>query len=213
MTEIVYVFANPAMSDYIKIGRTTRDNLEQRLNALSNHSGVPAPFVCLYAAEVADAQRVEDAVHRAFGVDRPNPRREFFTTPPDRIITLLEAFAVEDASNSVQNMLDEISFAEDKSAQSRVSSISERRSRLKFSEVGIQPGAELVFVRDPAKKCRVIDDKKVEYEGEPLALSALATKLLYGYASPVRVQGALYFKYGDELLRDLRDRLESEGET
>ena len=71
------------MSGYIKIGKTLQDDVKQRLKALSNPSGVPAPFECRYAAEVADAKKVEKASHDAFTVDRPNKRREFFTTAPD----------------------------------------------------------------------------------------------------------------------------------
>ena len=108
MSEIVYVFSNPAMPDYVKIGKTSRDDVKQRLKGLSDSSGVPAPFECLYAAEVADATKVEKALHAAFDVDRPNPRREFFTTSPERIITLLKAFAVTDVTPSTQKILDEI---------------------------------------------------------------------------------------------------------
>jgi len=82
-----------------------------------------------------------------------------------------------------------------------------RRSRLKFSEIGIQPGAELVFKDDPTQTCKVIDDRKVEYEGESLTLSALATRLSRSH-SPGGLQGALYFTYEDELLIKRRDRLE-----
>ena len=207
MSEIVYVFANPAMPDYIKVGRTNRTDVEQRLKELSNFSGVPAPFVCLYAAEVADAQKVEDALHAAFDCDRPNKRREFFTTASDRIITLLEAFAISpDESASVQEEFDKITDAEDKSAQNRIAERNERRSRLKFSEIGIPPGAELVFKNDPTKTCRVVDDRQVEYEGETCTLSRLATTL--SQARTI-VQGALYFTYEDELLTDRRDRMEA----
>jgi hypothetical protein len=211
MSEIVYVFANPAMPDYIKVGRTNRDDVERRLKELSNHSGVPAPFVCLYAAEVADAEKVEDALHVAFDVDRPNKKREFFTTAPDRIIALLEAFAVSpDESASVQEEFDKITDSEDKSAQTRIAEINERRSRLKFSEINIPLGAELVFVKDETKRCRVVDDRRVEYEGETITLSRLAMTLSH---SPTLVHGGRFFTYEGERLTDRRDRLEGQDET
>ena len=211
MSEIVYVFGNPAMPDYIKVGRTNRADVERRLKELSNHTGVPAPFECLYAAKVADAQVVEDALHDAFACDRPNPKREFFTTAPDRIIRLLKAFAISsDESETIQAEFDKDTDAEDKSARNRIAEISERRSRLKFSKLGILPGAELVFKRDDTKRCEVVDDRKVKYEGEVLTLSRLATTLLH---SPTIVQGALYFTYEGELLTDLRDRLENDEEA
>ena len=118
MTEIVYVFTNPAMPGYVKIGKTSKANVEERLKELSNPTGIPVPFECLYAAEVADATKVETAIHMAFDCDRPNKKREFFTTDPERIITLLEAFAISDATPSTRKLLDEITSPEDKKAQS-----------------------------------------------------------------------------------------------
>jgi hypothetical protein len=65
MPEIVYLLTNPTMPDLVKIGRTT--DLESRLRQLSTHSGVPVPFECFYACEVADSVKVEKALHDAFG--------------------------------------------------------------------------------------------------------------------------------------------------
>ena len=41
-------------------------------------TGVPLPFECVYAVRVPNCERVETALHTAFGPDRINPRREFF---------------------------------------------------------------------------------------------------------------------------------------
>ena len=62
MPEIVYVFTNPAMLDYIKIGMTKRAELEIRLKELSRHAGVPEPFELMYAVEVDEAKEVENAL-------------------------------------------------------------------------------------------------------------------------------------------------------
>ena len=115
-TGIVYVFTNPAMPGYVKIGKTSRNNVEQRLKELSNPAGVPVAFQCPYAAEVEDETKVEEAIHKAFAVDRPNKKREFFTTDPQRIIDLLTAFAISDATPETQKMLDKITTPEDKEA-------------------------------------------------------------------------------------------------
>ena len=63
---IVYVLENAAMPGIVKIGRTSRDTIEERLGELYS-TGVPVPFDCVYAAKVADAERVEKALQDAFG--------------------------------------------------------------------------------------------------------------------------------------------------
>ena len=78
----------------------------------------------------------------------------------------------------------------------------------------------LAFKNDPTKTCRVVDDRKVEYNGEITSLSALALMLLRedGKNPACAVNGNLYFTYadeqhGNETLTDRRDRLEGERET
>jgi len=217
MIEVVYVLSNPAMPDHIKIGRTTRSNLEKRIKDLSRPTGVPEAFVLLMAVEVADAGKVEKAFLKAFAGDRKNPKREFLKMTPEPILTLLEAFATsEDLSESVRaKVLGETASPEEKLAQEAfVAEIRVRRSNLRFDEIGVPKGVELVYQPDPSKKCKVVGDKnEVEYEGEILILSALATKFMLGYTKPVQVQGASFFTYEDELLTDRRDRLEREEEA
>ena len=211
MTEIVYVFTNPAMPDYVKIGKTSRDKVEERLKGLYDSSGVPAPFVCLYAAEVADATKVEKALHKAFAVDRPNKRREFFTTSPDRIVTLLKAHEINDVTPSTQKVLDKITSPEDKSAQARVASLYPLRApNWKFSEIGIEPRSVLVFVPDPTKKCRVVDGNQgVEYEKEIFSsLADLQKKLLNVNVQPD--SAPRYFTHNGELLADIRKKFQNE---
>jgi hypothetical protein len=202
------------MPDCIKIGKTSRDDVEQRLKELSRPTGVPVAFECPYAAEVEDATKVEEALHKAFAVDRLNPSREFFTTEPQRIIDIIKAFAISDKTPLAQEVLGKITSPEDKSAQARFGEMRERRGRFPdFSKVGILRGEELVFVKDPTKKCVVIDDRKVRYEGEEFSLHELAVKLLKASGIDREsdgVRGPLEFSYNGELLYELRMRLAGE---
>ena len=93
MTEIVYLLTNPTMPNLVKIGRT--GNLEERIKSLSTHSGVPVPFECFYACEVADGIKVERALHEAFGDHRINSKREFFRLNPDRAQVILELLSLK----------------------------------------------------------------------------------------------------------------------
>ena len=82
-----------------------------------------------------------------------------------------------------------------------------RRSRFRFSMVGIAPGETVVYANDPSKAATVVDDTHVEYEGVTTSLSALAQELL-GRRSGV--QGPLHFTYEGERLSDRRIRMEGE---
>lgn len=77
MPERIYVLVNQAMPGLIKIGRTSGDDVEARMRQLDT-TGIPLPFECFYAAEVADAARVERAIHEAFEDHRVRRNREFF---------------------------------------------------------------------------------------------------------------------------------------
>ena len=75
---IVYVLTNPVMPGLVKIGMTTRDNLDTRMKELYG-TGVPVPFKCEYACKVksSDCAKIEKALHVAFAPDRINANREF----------------------------------------------------------------------------------------------------------------------------------------
>ena len=182
MTEIVYVFTNPAMPDYVKIGKTSKNNVRQRLKELSNPTGVPMPFECLYAAEVADATKVEEAFHDAFDCDRPNKKREFFTTDPKRIITLLKRIAITDVTPATKEMLDQITPTEDKVAQPDRIRMKELKTK-SWEEVVMKIGGKnkelkenllaIPFTKDNVNKLRSI----IENVPKPKSHTSLTVKL------------------------------------
>lgn len=56
---------------------TDRHNIQERVNELSSHSGVPAPFRIEYVAQVYHAYRIEHEVHRLLG-ESSDKSKEFF---------------------------------------------------------------------------------------------------------------------------------------
>ena len=62
---IVYVLTNPAMPGLVKIGKTSRSEVDARLGELYS-TGVPVPFDCAFAGRVEDETAVERAFHQAF---------------------------------------------------------------------------------------------------------------------------------------------------
>jgi len=96
-----------------------------------------------------------------------------------------------------------------KSASPKSADKGERQGNFSFSEIGIKPGAKLVFVYDKTIKCKVVGDRKVEYNGEHFLLTGLA-KMLLNSPSGASVQGTMYFTYEGERLTDRRKRLKNE---
>lgn len=80
-----------------------------------------------------------------------------------------------------------------------------RSPNTRFSTLGVQVGAELVFIKDRHITCVVLDDiNKVEYDGKAWAISTLAMQLL-GVSA---VNGFRHFSYEGETLWERRLRLE-----
>ena len=204
MPEIVYLLTNPTMPGLVKIGRTT--DLETRLRSLSTHSGVPVPFECFYACEVANSTKVEKALHDAFGDHRINPKREFFRLNPDRAVAILELVALSDAAPTVEIADDPVELEALHREQSR-------REQFRFSLADVPIGATLTFSRDENITAKVVDDKRIEFEGEITSTSAAAAKVLLRFGWTVtKVQGPLYWVYEGETLVERRSRLEGDGE-
>mgnify|MGYP000070587296 CR=1 FL=1 len=205
MPEIVYLLTNPTMPGLVKIGRTT--DLETRLRSLSTHSGVPVPFECFYACEVGNSAKVEKALHDAFGDHRINPKREFFRLNPDRAVAILELVALKDAAPAIE-------IAEDPVELEALHREQSRREQFRFSLADVPVGAVLTFSRDENITAKVIDDKRIEFEGEITSTSAAAARMLlerFGW-TVTKVQGPLYWVYEGETLAERRSRLEGDGE-
>mgnify|MGYP000953570363 CR=1 FL=1 len=203
MTEgIIYILINEAMPGYVKIGKTTT-SVEQRMREL-DVTGVPLPFECFYAAKVEYMDLVERKLHDAFGDHRVRPRREFFQVDPERIQSALEIAGGED----VTPRQDVVEDADDLAALNKAR---ERRGNFNFKMVEVPIGAELSFSRDHNIKCYVIDNKKVEFEGEANSLSKAARILLHreGYTWN-QVNGPIYLEYEGEALSERRLRMEGE---
>ena len=211
MSEIVYAFTNVAMPGLIKIGMTSWVNLTKRLEDLSKPSGIPAPFECLYAAEVDNAKKAEKVLHAVFYKERLNEKREFFKMDEKRVLALLELIdkSKGKVTATVQGKLDANTTPEERQA---INAEKNRRDRFTFSELKIRKGAELVYAYDARKKCKVVDDRHVEYKGKKdYTLSGLAGKFLQDEGLPTGrgVNGTLYFLYKGELLNDRRNKLET----
>jgi hypothetical protein len=169
---IIYVLSNPAMPGLVKIGKTSRDSVDARLNELYT-TGVPVPFECAFAGRVIDESKVERAFHTAFGPYRVNPSREFFQIEPEQAIALLELMITDDVTPQLQQE----ASAVDIGAEDGVRKLKARRPVQNFIEMGIPVGSELEFLGTDSR-CEVISGRRVRYHGKEYSLTALTQELL-----------------------------------
>lgn len=97
----IYVLANSAMPDLVKVGKTTRTPAE-RAAELSKVTGVPTPFIVVYEQLVDDCTAAEEFVHTMLQQKgyRESDNREFFRAPVSEVVR-----AVISMPNQISNDL------------------------------------------------------------------------------------------------------------
>ena len=104
---IVYAATNPTMPGLVKIGGTSRANVQARMDELYS-TGVPAPFTCEIARRVDHYLDVESALHTVFEPSRVPSGREFFQVTLDQVAAALNLAGGEDVTPEGED--DEIEF-------------------------------------------------------------------------------------------------------
>lgn len=87
----VYVLLNPSIQGMVKIGMTTRDP-ENRVDELSNATGVATPFILVYKEYFNDCHLAEKQLHSILEHQnyRVSNNREFFTISVHEAIKLVQ---------------------------------------------------------------------------------------------------------------------------
>ena len=169
---IVYVLKNPAFPNLVKIGITTRDQVSIRMSELYT-TGVPLPFKCVFAGKVDDPKKVESALHHAFTNTRVNPSREFFDIDESQAIAILRLLISEEVTPIVSDELEKVDEVSKNASKKYTRS---KRPPLNFVEMGIKIG-ESISTADGLKSCKIVEEKKVEYDNEIMSLTRLTRKL------------------------------------
>lgn len=199
MASIIYVLTNPAMPGLVKIGKTTRNDPQVRMNELyTSSSGVPLPFDCAKAVQVEDERAAEKALHEAFAPYRINPKREFFKIEEYQATALLELIGMEDVTPEIRAENNTI----DKLSREAAEQYSRRRPNLNFEEMSIPVGARLSAVNYD-KTVQVSGARKVIYEGEEMSLTN-ATRIIMEL--DYSIQPTPHWRYEGELLSDIYNR-------
>ena len=210
MAGIVYVLTNEGMPGLLKIGRTDRDNPEQRMSELYT-TGVPFPFECVKAVEVADyqkAEQLEEALHLAFDPHRVNPKREFFRVGEEQVLAILNVWpGGEDVTARTRKEVEEGTEEPEREAIQRAK---KRRPNLDFEAMGIPAGERLVFI-GPSESTEtleafVVDNKKVRFRGEEMSLTKATLRAL-GKQERDPIRPAPYWSYDDRKLDELYEEL------
>ncbi len=194
--EYVYLLTNPAMPEWVKVGKT--NSIPDRLRNLSDRTAVPLPFECQAALKVPAESvfNVEHSLHEFLGFSLDSSK-EFFRTDPATVLKFFRALqpVVSDCTLLLKEDLNAETPSEKKKAAATT-----------FEILDLPVGSKLVYTGDSTKVCEVADAKnQVVYEGQNYSLSDLAFRLC-GY----RVSGYQRFTFDDELLADRRQRLHPE---
>lgn len=168
----VYLLSNEAMPGLVKIGKTSKKDVKERVAQLfSGNTSVPLPFEIVYAARVNDIDNAEKSLHIAFDPDRIYPKREFFKLDAERVIAILKLIEVGDATVEVLNE------PEPTDVEVPLPYVRRQRPRLNFREMQIPIGAELRYIHTDAK-ATVKGDRTVDFEGEEFFLTTLTQRLM-----------------------------------
>lgn len=191
---IVYLLTNPSMPGLVKIGRTSFEDANTRIAQLYS-TGVPFPFKLEFACKVENPDEVEQALHLAFGPNRVNPRREFFSIEPEQAIAILKLLHVPDATSEVEHAPSPIG-AQEVDAGNQFAA---RRPNLNFEEMGIPIGSLLYFTESDASVV-VSAARKVKLNDVEMSLTAATRTLLNLDYS---VQPGPYWTFNGRSLRDI----------
>lgn len=220
----VYIFTNPCLDGWVKIGMTERNDIERRLRELNAPSNIPLSYRCYAVYEAEDPGEVEKHIHNLIDQIDPTLRarermdnghireREFFKMSPEAAYSIFKSVA------GLRHDVDNVKLRAPTTEQSQEEEIAERRtsrsSNNSFRLLNIPVDDQITFLYDDAITATVVNDKnKVAYEGEQYSVTGLAHKLLverHGWNENSSVNGWRYFTKNGITLSDLRAAIESE---
>ena len=159
--EFVYLFTNPAMPEYVKVGIT--NNIERRLRDLSSRTAVAEPFECYSFLTVKgnkpSAADIEKILH--FFLSRKyNKAKEYFKASIEEVEQFFKY--VEVINPRIKYSL----YKKDGKEKSKQTT---------FEMLKIPEGAELVYKADSSVRCVVVNDKNgVLFNGKETTVSWIA---------------------------------------
>ena len=166
-------------------------------------TGVPFPFECVIAVELADNQeaaQLEKALHKAFESERVNPNRGFFEIKEENVVAILEIWP---GGKDVTTRAQDEELKGTQAERDAIQRSKRRRQNLDFAALGIQPGQRLMFTGPNANteilEAEVVDNKKVRFREEVMSL-AKATNRCLERPDQASIRGALHWSCNGQKL-------------
>ena len=195
----IYILTNKSFKDNcIKIGYSV--DVERRVKELSG-SGLPYDYEIYCTYEIPASQKADKSLHRLIQMLNPSlritPNREFFDIAPEVAYKMFEEMAVmhgrEDKLKLYKN--DEIDKEESH----------KRGEPFSFTKCQIPIGSTIVYIYDETITAKVVDDRKIEYQGEIMYMTTLAKKL----TNKSVIRGPECFKYNGILLPEYYNKYQA----
>ncbi|MBE6619306.1 MAG: GIY-YIG nuclease family protein [Ruminococcaceae bacterium] len=222
---VIYILTNPSFKDWVKIGYA--DDVEERVRKLNGSECTPFAFR-IYATYEVSSRLVDKKMHLIIdklnrnlrSIDEYNGHRrerEFFAITPEDAYAIFEAMAdIHDCRHKLKKWAitpesqREEELAEDISDESTYRK-KERCANYTFDYWKIPVGAELVYCENESIRCKVVDSRKLEYNGEIMYMTPFA-QLISGKKWLMNGPGwvARHFKYNGELLAIREDQTEEQ---
>ena len=218
---IVYILTNPSLDGWIKIGMSTRNDINKRLAELNRPVNIPLAYRAYAIYEVENPEEVEKHIHNLFDqIDESLHaretlasgrirQREFFHISPEKAYSVFKSVA---KLRGDEKFLKPVDLSDEQSEEEEIAEQTARRPSFKFSMLNIPIGSELKFIYDEDIICISKDNKRtVEYEGKDYSLSGLASYLLmtkHDWKIGTNVAGPRYFTYQGKTLSDIRNAQE-----
>lgn len=215
---VIYILKNPSFPDYIKIGYA--DNIENRLQQLNNSECTPFAFR-VYATYEVDSRLSDLKIHTIIDKLNPNLRsidnyngkkriREFYAMTAEDAYLILEAIA--EIHNCADRLKKWSPTPEDIMAEKIAEEVDlEKQARganFTFSSCQIPIGAVLEYISDSTIKCSVVDNRRIEYNGETMYITPFAKRISgKDYITKGPRFLVEHFTYKGELIKDILERL------
>ena len=218
----VYIFTNPCLEGWVKIGKTERNDIKIRLNELNSQPKNPLSFSCYATYEVENPlevetrihsiiDRIDDTLHAREQLDNGRIReREFFKISPETAYGIFKDIAI---LRGDFNKLKLFTPTIEESQEEEFVENRTKRTNSSFKKLNILIGEEINFLYDDNITAKVVNDKnQIEYKGIKYSVTALASKILvekYGWNENIHVNGWRYFTKDGTTLYDLRTNFEN----